>query len=165
MHKVGQTGPKMEYLCQVLATKPSGLLTKLNSTMLVIDCGASSTMTSDKITFKQGTLQIFAGGEQSPIQDIARILPIKGQGIISLQVTDNEGEVIDIETQAYYILELQTKLFSPQVYFSKQNDNSEFIIMHDGTRMHFVSCTEGEKTHEIMFAYNQQTCLPLMCTY
>jgi len=40
--------------------------------------------------------------------------PIQGQDLISLQVIDNKGGVINIETSTYYILNLKTKLFSPQ---------------------------------------------------
>ena len=91
-----------------------------------------------------------------PIQRIAGTLPIKGQGTISLQVIDNEGEVVNIEMQVYYIPELHTKLFSPQAYFCKFNDELELIIKCNSASMQLVGCEGEGKMHEIMFMYNQQ---------
>ncbi len=163
-NKLDPTGPDMDLLCQVLADEPSGLLSETNSTTLVIDCGATSTTMFDEADFKLGTLQLFEHGEQAPIQGITGTLPIKGQGTISLQVINNEGEIVNIDTQAYYILELHTKLFSPQAYFHECNDNSELIIKCDNALMQLIGY-EQEKTHEITFSYNPQTRLPMMCAY
>jgi len=152
----------MDLLRHVLAEQPQGLLTEDDSTTLVIDCGATSTMTYDLKDFKPGTLRMFEKGEKSPIQGIASTLPILGQGLLSLQVVDDKGEIVKIETDAYYIPDLQTKLFSPQAYFAQRNDKSELTITRTKAIMRLAPCQEGEETHEIVFTYNQQTHLPMM---
>jgi len=47
-------------------------------------------------------------GKQAPIQGITGNLAIEGEGTIMIQVVRDEGELIDIETHAYYILALGT---------------------------------------------------------
>jgi len=126
-HKLNPIQPDMDLLHNILAEEPSGLLTKADSTTLAIDCGATSTTTFDDADFKPGTLKLFEHGERSPIQGIAGSLPICGQGVISLQVISDSGEIVNIKTSAYYIPELKTKLFSPQAYFHERNDDSELI--------------------------------------
>jgi len=164
-HKLNPIGPDMDLLRNILAEEPSGLLTKANSTTLVIDCRATSMTTFDNTDFKPGMLKLFEHGERSPIQGIAGSLPICGQGIISLQVISNSSEIVSIETSAYYILELKTKLFSPQAYFHERNDDSELIIKRSCALMRLVSSKEGEESSEITFNYNQHTRLPTMRAY
>jgi len=64
--------------------------------------------------FKPGMLKYFKDGKIQPVQGIAGSLPIKGRGTMSLQVINNKGQLVDIETIAYYLPDLQTKFFSPQ---------------------------------------------------
>ena len=125
------TGADMDLLRQVLAEEPRGLLTEDDSTTLIFDSGATITTTYDEADFKPGSLEYFKDGEIQPVQGIAGSLPIKGRGTMSLQVIDNKGELVDIETTAYYVPDLQTKLFSPQAYFVERNDNSEFILQRN----------------------------------
>jgi len=163
-HKLKPEGADLDLLRHVLAEEPSGLLSVDDSTLLVIDCGASNTTTYDENDFKPETLQLYKEGEKSPIQGIAGTLPIRGQGIISLQVIGTNGEVVDIETKAYYIPELKTKLFSPQAYFNERNDKSELIITRSNALMRLVGSNE-EEVSEVEFHYDQQTRLPIMRAY
>jgi len=165
MHKVNLIGPDMDLLHNILAEEPSGLLTKEDSTTLVINCRANSTTTFNDTNFKPGMLKLFEHSERSPIQGIMGSLPICGQGIISLQVISNSGEIVNIKTSAYYILELKTKLFSPQAYFHECNDDSELIIKWSCALMQLASSKEGEEFSEITFNYNKQMSLPTMRAY
>jgi len=112
----------------VLAQEPHGLLTEDNCTTLIFDSGTTITTTFDEADFKPGTLEYCKDGKIKPVQGIAGALPIRGCGTMSLQVIDNEGELVDIEMTAYYIPELQSKLFSPQAFFQECDDDSEFIV-------------------------------------
>ena len=118
----------MDLLRQVLAEEPQGLLTEDDSTMLIFDSGAMITTMYDEANFKPGSLEYFKDGKIQPVQGIAGSLPIKGQGTMSLQVINNKGEMVDIETMAYYVPDLQTKPFSPQAYFVERNNDLEFIL-------------------------------------
>jgi len=122
------TGTDMDILRQVLAEEPHGLLTEDDSMMLIFDSGATITTTYNEADFKPGSLEYFKDGEIPPVQGIAGSLPIKGRGTMSPQVINNKGELVDIETTAYYIPDLQTKLFSLQAYFVERNDDLEFIL-------------------------------------
>jgi len=164
-HKLNPIEPEMDLLCNILAEELSGLLTKADSATLVINCGATSMTTFNDADFKPGMLKLFEHGKRSPIQGIVGSLPICGQGIISLQVISSSGEIVNIETSTYYILELKTKLFSPQAYFHKCNDDSELIIKQSCALMQLAGSKEGEEFSEITFNYNQQMCLPTMRAY
>ncbi len=96
--------------------------------MFVIDSGATSTTTHDKDDFKPGTLRLFQPGEQAPIQGIAGNLSIEGEGTIAIQVVSDEGKLVDIETHAYYIPALGTRLFSPQGCMVDRKDSSQFVM-------------------------------------
>jgi len=122
------SGTDLDLLRWVLAQEPRGLLTKDDCTTLIFDSGATITTTFDEADFKPGTLEYFKDGEVKPVQGIAGALLIKGHGTMSLQVIDNEGELVNIETTVYYIPELQSKLFSPQAYFQECNNDLEFIL-------------------------------------
>jgi len=149
----------------VLAQEPHSLLTKDYCTTLIFDLGATITTTFDEADFKPGTLEYFKDGEVKPVQGIAGESPIKGHSTMSLQVIDNEGELVDIKTTAYYIPDLNSKLFSPQAFFQERNDDSEFIVKQGKALLWLASCLEGGKVHEITVPCNKQTCLPMICAY
>jgi len=147
----------LDLLRQVLTKEPHSLLTKDDCTTLIFDSGATITTTFDEADFKPGMLEYFKDGEVKLVQGIAGALPIKGHGTMSLQVIDNEGELVDIETTVYYIPELQLKLFSPQAYFQECDNDSEFILKQGGALLWLASCPEGGKVCEITVPYNKQT--------
>jgi len=112
----------------VLAQEPCGFLTEDDCTILIFDSGTTIATTFDEADFKPGTLEYFKDGEIKPVQGIAGTLPIRGNGTMSLQVIDNEGELVDIKMTAYYIPELQSKLFSPQAFFQEHDNDLEFVV-------------------------------------
>jgi len=57
----------------------------------------------DKADFKPGSLAYFKDGKIQPVQGITGSLTIKGRGTMLLQIINNEGELVDIETMAYYV--------------------------------------------------------------
>ncbi len=92
----------MDLLCQVLAEEPHRLLMEDNSTTLIFDSGAMITTMYDKADFKPGSLE-YNNGKIQPVQGITGSLTIKGRGTMLLQIINNEGELVDIETMAYYV--------------------------------------------------------------
>jgi len=151
----------MDLLHQVLAEEPHGLLMEGNSITWIFDSGVTITTMYNKADFKPGSLEYFKDGKIQP-EGITGLLPIKGRGTMLLQIINNEGELVDIETMDYYIPDLQT---SPQAYFVEWDDDLEFILQQNEALLQLTSHTEGERPSEITILYNKKLQLPTIRAY
>jgi len=83
---------------------PTGLLSYEESTVFIIDLGASRTSTFKKRDFVPGMLKLYT--KLPVLKGVSGTLEIKGEGDIM-----DDGNVTEITTQAYWIPEMKCRLF------------------------------------------------------
>ena len=100
---------------------PTGLLSHEESMVFIVDLGASRTSTFDQREFVPRMLKLYA--KPPVLTGVNGTLEIKGEGAVQFQVIMDDGNVKEITTQAYWILEMKCCLFSPQSFFEENGEH------------------------------------------
>ncbi|MGH7954553.1 MAG: hypothetical protein ACREOZ_01180, partial [Gloeomargaritales cyanobacterium] len=96
---------------------------------VIVDSGASIPVTPCRKDFK-GELK--APPKDLTLKGISSGLPVQGIGILTWYFVDDMGIIQKIETEGLYVPEMTTRLFSPQSYMRKNNnDRSYYMDRHD----------------------------------
>ena len=116
------------YLSEAQATSLRSLLSHLHSTgtlnrpSLVIDCGASISITDDISDFISPPSPINC---PSHIDGIGKGLSVAGRGRVEWKVVDKNGVMGSLITESFYCPQSPVKLFSPQSYLEYQATEGE----------------------------------------
>ena len=116
------------YLSEAQATSLRTLLSHLHSTgtlnrpSLVIDCGASISITDDISDFISPPSPINC---PSHIDGIGKGLSVAGRGRVEWKVVDKNGVMGSLITESFYCPQSPVKLFSPQSYLEFQATEGE----------------------------------------
>lgn len=120
---------------------------------IVFDTGASMSVSPRR--------EDFVGNLEAPTTDalygLKGKISVVGTGVVRWNVYDINGVTRFLKTQAHYIPEASTRLFSPQVYFQEQ-EGGEALIRND-----HIELTLKEGT-VMKFPYNPGSNIPLMLT-
>ncbi|MGH7974178.1 MAG: hypothetical protein ACREBR_01535, partial [bacterium] len=119
---------------------------------VIVDSGASIPVTPCRKDFK-GDLK--APPKDLTLKGISSGLPVQGIGILTWYFVDNMGIIQKIETEGLYVPEMTTRLFSPQSYMRKNNnDRSYYMDRHDSK----FTFKDG---HAMALEYHERSMLPL----
>jgi len=119
------SSPPVPLVAPIHGSHQSVYLSANSNTPMVIDTGASMSLTPHRGDFK-GTLQECSVKEINGLNGTSRIL---GKGIVEWTVRDIYGQVRTIRTEAYLVEGAQIRLFSPQQYFMK-NQAGSLLVDH-----------------------------------
>ena len=151
-------------LRRLIADEPVGLLSQNGDFDLIIDTGCTKTATGFVQDFLPNTLTDL----DRPIRmdGIAGGLDIKQEGKVRYEIIDDDGEVQEIQVDAFYIPKLGCRLFSPQAYFRQLYNDSidpegacQMIVKHD------KSVLELANSSRISLHYDDATHLPRVKAY
>lgn len=127
-----------------------------DSFRLLCDTGASSSATNSKDDFLPGT---FTPTKGVVIKGITSVLEAKGYGTVAWNITDNDGNLIEIQLEKVLLLEeLPTRILSPQQLAAQLGGSTDgfFAGAHNG-----VLSYGGYKT---TIEYNKTTNLKILYT-
>ena len=142
-------------LRSVIGDLPQGVIPHKEDFVIIVDTGCSSGASGYESDFVPGSLKPL---ENPVVMDgIAGGLPITHQGLIRTQVITTTGPVRTLEFEAYLVLGLQCRLFSPQRYLMHQpSDHCKFSVLKNRSELDFG---DGEI---VDIPYDQNTYLPLL---
>jgi hypothetical protein len=121
---------------------------------IVIDTGASNSITPIPTDFVDGIIH------KANLQSLTQVnaaTPVCGQGPVKWPIEDVIGTRRTITTDAYYVPDAGIRLFSPQVYISK-NKTANMQIDHNGI------CFTSKCGTLFCFPFNKSNNLPFMLT-
>ncbi len=125
---------------------------------VIVDTGCTVTSTPNKSDFVRGSLTTL----DSPVimEGVGGDLEVQQKGIVKWEVINDAGEISVLEFQAYYMPEIQVRLFSPQDWMNQnQDDKSEFRVKRRECKL---ALADG---NTITFGMHQQTFLPVMSCF
>lgn len=150
-------------LQQVLPHLPNGFLgTNMEESFpIIIDTGCSFPCSGFKADFLPGSITEL--DEVIPMTGIAGGIEIKRKGRLHYELLDDAGELQTIETDGYYMPELQCRLFSPQAYFKALKDEGKDPRERSGISVKARGCypalQNGSRTS---VQYDQRSALPTL---
>ena len=146
-----------------LQSLPNQLIQKGDVIPLIMDTGASRTVTGMKDDFLPGTLHDLAtplvlGGVEGK-------LVAEQAGTVRYEMLDDAGELVVVECEAIYSPTLCCRLFSPQTFhrefYARGAGESEFATRHNRALFR-IPKVDGKGTHTITVPYDKSTHLPII---
>ena len=130
-----------------------GILHASDGFDVIVDTGASQSVSFDKKDFVDGEIEPLSGVSMS---GIASSLEVKGVGTIKWVVYDDSGQTRTIQTRGYYIPTMKARLFSPQSYLQNYQKDGEFMVKANEAKLKWrgSSC--------LTMAYQRPSMLPVL---
>ena len=149
-----------QLICKAVHTIPSYLFHPGNSEYAIINSGASVTATGNIKDFKPDN--VTALDVPMPMDGIAGSLKGTHKGTLWYKTISDDGSVVVLECEGYYVLELPFVLFSPQDYFIQREKQG---IFNEQMRLNGCKMVLDLNSHEVTVSHNNPMQLPKLQLY
>ena len=130
----------------------------LNHLPIVIDTGASRSLSPRREDFIDESFVPLS----SSLEGISEKTAISGKGLVRWKVTDMNGKIGMVITEAYYVPSATIRLYSPQFHF-REHSKGSISMDHNTISLCLPPMPENKnKVLKLVFPFQQSSNLPLM---